>query len=579
VKKYIEGYYCKDRGSLNAINTPIQREVLDLLRDSYPNKLTIQKISKLKKLPEATVNNIVNKLAENGFLHKGDKERTRRGKPPTGKVTGKKPAQPYLFEDLNFILNKRKNFEYQFAPGSVQYNKAFIEMYDEIADGLDQDRIFALLVQFIENAFIKMSHSTSEKVRSTAPDTKTESIFSVCGFNHEVRDFIRAMLLHNIDHLEMSDYYIKFLKNRESISSELSDELQNLSLESKSNTVDRKVQNVMTIRVLSINKGREDGSSLFLGINQDSKWVCGVIDSVLLLIHGIVVDTILECEPSVMDSNKYGIFYVKIFQMDYLKKITKDQSFPTFSKVRSKIQKIKQIGNFETLSDLFVVDAIVVKEPVISEWSVGGNILQLIDTVIADDTEMIRPVAQCNFANDLHEGHRIKVVGACAAPEFTVFGGYGGGAEYEITNSELRLSPYGSIIKSETLNPNVSGNTKTEEIIQKVQLYDDNLSRLLANVEISESRIMIIPDKTIASALTHFPTRFLIRTFEGIARKYQFALLADQINETEMFTYEMNAGDNGIITSIVINNYRDKERLDEILKLVKWSLERGLSQQ
>jgi hypothetical protein len=84
---------------------------------------------------------------------------------------------------------------------------------------------------------------------------------------------------------------------------------------------------------------------------------------------------------------------------------------------------------------------------------------------------------------------------------------------------------------------------------------------------------------TIASSLTHFPKSFLIRTFEGITRKYQLALLGDLINETEMFTYEINEGDNGIITSIVINNYRDKERLDEILKLVKWSLERGLSQQ
>lgn len=575
LKTFIEGYYCQNSKSLKAINTPTQRKVLDLLRDAYPNKLTIQQISGITHIAETTVDSIVNKLAQYGFLYRGKKERTKPGKARIGKVTGKKPAQPYSFEDLNFISNKGINFEYQFAPGSVQYNKDFKDMYEQIADGLGQDQIYPLLVRFLEEAFIKISQSSSAKVRSIAPEAKTEFICSACGFNHEVRDFIRAMLLHFLDQLEISSCYIEFLKNQRCISSERYDQLQKLSLELKSMTVYRKVKNITTIRILSITKQMEDDISLFFGINQDSNSVCGVIDSVLLLSHGIVSNTMIECEPTVIDSNKYGIFYVRIFQTDYLKKITDEMSFPTFSKVRSEIRKIKEISTLKEIStpfshDLFVVDAIVVEEPITSERYVGGNILQYIDTVIADgiaETAKIRLVGQCNFANDLHEGDRIRVVGACAIPQAEFYGSDDYDYDYQITNIELRLSHYGSIIKSEKLS--VIDNIKTEEIIQKVQLNDDKLSRLLANVEISKNHIKIVPDKTIASALF---SPFIIGQFQKIIRKCQFELLAGLIGETEMFTYEFNNDDSG--TSLVIFNYRDRERLEEVLGLVKWTLAR-----
>ena len=39
-----------------------------------------------------------------------------------------------------------------------------------------------------------------------------------------------------------------------------------------------------------------------------------------------------------------------------------------------------------------------------------------------------------------------------------------------------------------------------------------------------------------------------------------------------MFEYEINEGDDGLLTSIVILNYGNKERLDEILEDVKLTL-------
>ena len=38
-----------------------------------------------------------------------------------------------------------------------------------------------------------------------------------CGINHEARDFVRAMLLHLLDHLERHDKFTDFMKTNEFI--------------------------------------------------------------------------------------------------------------------------------------------------------------------------------------------------------------------------------------------------------------------------------------------------------------------------------------------------------------------------
>jgi hypothetical protein len=46
------------------------------------------------------------------------------------------------------------------------------------------------------------SEYENNKVTKIAPEKKAEFCCSQCGVNHEVRDFMRAMLLHLTDHLE-----------------------------------------------------------------------------------------------------------------------------------------------------------------------------------------------------------------------------------------------------------------------------------------------------------------------------------------------------------------------------------------
>jgi hypothetical protein len=42
-----------------------------------------------------------------------------------------------------------------------------------------------------------------------------DSCCGQCGINHEARDFVRAMVLHLLDHFERNDKFIEFMKNNE----------------------------------------------------------------------------------------------------------------------------------------------------------------------------------------------------------------------------------------------------------------------------------------------------------------------------------------------------------------------------
>jgi hypothetical protein len=90
------------------------------------------------------------------------------------KKAGRKPAWSYLFEDLNFVLNEKKGFVYQFAPGSVQYDKNFLEVYHSIVDQTQEDRIFSLMVQLLKTVFTRIKQYDDNKIGLIVPQIKED---------------------------------------------------------------------------------------------------------------------------------------------------------------------------------------------------------------------------------------------------------------------------------------------------------------------------------------------------------------------------------------------------------------------
>jgi hypothetical protein len=95
---------------------------------------------------------------------------------------------------------------------------------------------------------------------------------------------------------------------------------------------------------------------------------------------------------------------------------------------------------------------------------------------------------------------------------------------------------------------------------------------LIANAEISQNSVEIIPAKGIALNINTPPFRsfFLNRILEGMKTKDAEKISQNQIDESTSLNYDVAEDDNGIIKRIVINNYRDKERLNEIFNTSTW---------
>lgn len=95
---------------------------------------------------------------------------------------------------------------------------------------------------------------------------------------------------------------------------------------------------------------------------------------------------------------------------------------------------------------------------------------------------------------------------------------------------------------------------------------------LMVNAEISRDSLELIPAKGIALNVNTPPFRsfFLNRILEGMKTKDAEKISQSQIDESASINYNVDEDENGIIKRITINNYRDKERLNEIFNTSTW---------
>ena len=124
---------------------------------------------------------------------------------------------------------------------------------------------------------------------------------------------------------------------------------------------------------------------------------------------------------------------------------------------------------------------------------------------------------------------------------------------------------------SVTLNENVSTFTETREL----KRLKDNLS--LAKVNISSQTIEIIPEKDLlfSTETPPFKSFFIKRILEGmITQDRDKNPQNDSINH-DLMNYFIDEHE-GRIKKITINNYREKERLTDIINTSAWVFTRML---
>jgi hypothetical protein len=102
----------------------------------------------------------------------------------------------------------------------------------------------------------------------------------------------------------------------------------------------------------------------------------------------------------------------------------------------------------------------------------------------------------------------------------------------------------------------------------------DNL--LLARAEFTGQFVDIVPAQNIMLSTSTPPFRsfFLGRILDGMKVKDEEKARNLQIKESESLTYTVEEGENSIIRKIRINNYRERERLNEIFNTCAWVFSR-----
>ncbi len=124
---------------------------------------------------------------------------------------------------------------------------------------------------------------------------------------------------------------------------------------------------------------------------------------------------------------------------------------------------------------------------------------------------------------------------------------------------------------SDTLNENVSTFTETREL----KRLKDNLS--LAKVNISSQTIEIIPEKDLLFSIETPPFKsfFIKRILEGMITQDRDKNHQNDSLNHDLMNYFIDEHE-GRIKKITINNYREKERLTDIINTSAWVFTRML---
>jgi light-regulated signal transduction histidine kinase (bacteriophytochrome) len=126
-----------------------------------------------------------------------------------------------------------------------------------------------------------------------------------------------------------------------------------------------------------------------------------------------------------------------------------------------------------------------------------------------------------------------------------------------------------------TADNGISGGDDSRNVKPLKRAKDDFL---LANAEISQDAVVIVPAPgvNLNANTPPFKSFFLNRILEGMKNKDAEKVSQGALGETDALNYKVEEDGSGIIKQIVINKYREKDRLQEIFNTSAWVFTRML---
>jgi hypothetical protein len=128
-----------------------------------------------------------------------------------------------------------------------------------------------------------------------------------------------------------------------------------------------------------------------------------------------------------------------------------------------------------------------------------------------------------------------------------------------------------------TLKATTNDDSSRHDNIRPLKRARDDF--LLANAEVSPDAVVIVPasDVNVNANTPPFKSFFLNRILEGMKSKDAERVNQGALRESDALNYKVEEDNgSGIIKRIIINNYRDKDRLQEIFNTSAWVFTRML---
>lgn len=151
--------------------------------------------------------------------------------------------------------------------------------------------------------------------------------------------------------------------------------------------------------------------------------------------------------------------------------------------------------------------------------------------------------------------------------------------EDEVARLKTTLAIIDNVLKQVSFRPAVAlsqpAGKETEYGEVRQLKTKDNV--ILANAYTAPNSVTIVPVSEIKLNVNTAPFQsfFLNRILEGMKSKDNERVNQGELNTNEIIDYKVE-DDNDMIKKIVINNYREKERLNEIINTATWVFARML---
>jgi uncharacterized small protein (DUF1192 family) len=147
----------------------------------------------------------------------------------------------------------------------------------------------------------------------------------------------------------------------------------------------------------------------------------------------------------------------------------------------------------------------------------------------------------------------------------------------EIERLNETLGYVDATLRASTFKPAIEMMAEVKEAAEIRELKRDKGGQVMATASITEDAVAVEPaaGTVLTSATPPFKSFLIGKILEGMKTKDEELVRTGKLQKGASLRFDVEEA-NGHITKLIVENYRDKARLNEILSTVSWTFSRML---